>query len=327
MTSVKSNGKGYVLVAVDKVGCGIEFVDPVTKKSIKRLNMPARPHELVVTPDHKLAYVTIYGDGIYGNNVHRGHQLDVIDLQRMEKVDQVDLSPWQAPHGLAWDAYGKLWVTCDKSRHVIVINPNTKTVERAVPTDTDGCHWIIAVDGGRRMYTSNKDTPYVGVFDAEQQTLTKRIEVPNGVEGICSSPDGKIAYASDHRETRLLQFDTQTDTLKQTVELKGYSQIPVYEDHEMRVRATPDGKYVVISGYKWDVAVIVDAADLTKQKLLKTRKGPMGFGFPPFDPTLVYMADHDSGSISVIDLKTKDYAESFPCGTGVECMEFIPATA
>jgi hypothetical protein len=39
----------------------------------------------------------------------------------------------------------------------------------------------------------------------------------------------------------------------------------------------------------------------------------------------VYLADHDSSSISIIDLTKKAFVESFPCGKGVEVMEFIPA--
>jgi hypothetical protein len=90
----KANGNAYQLVAVDKLGSGLEFVDPSTKKSIKRLSLPARPHEIVVSADKKLAYVTIYGDGIYGNNTHRGHQLAVIDLTRREKVGEIELNPF-----------------------------------------------------------------------------------------------------------------------------------------------------------------------------------------------------------------------------------------
>jgi len=91
----------------------------------------------------------------------------------------------------------------------------------------------------------------------------------------------------------------------------------------MRVRITPDGSRLLISAYKWDVAVIADVADLNQQTLLKTKKGPMGFGFPPFNSDLVYMADHDSGSISMISLEKRKFIDSFPCGKGVEVMEFI----
>jgi len=321
----KANGNAYQLVAVDKLGSGLEFVDPSTKKSIKRLSLPARPHEIVVSADKKLAYVTIYGDGIYGNNTHRGHQLAVIDLTRREKVGEIELNPFQAPHGLAIDGQGILWASCDKSQTVVAVDPKTGKILDAINTGTDGCHWIVPVAGGSKLYTSNKDTWFVRVIDTKQRTLAKRIEVPNGTEGICCSPDGKTVYASDHKLPKLLTFDTAKDEVTQTVDLCGYGEIPMYEDHEMRVRTTLDGRYVMISGYKWNVAVIVNAANQTEQTLLKTKVGPMGWGFPPFDTNLVYLADHDSSSISIIDLTKKEFVDSFPCGKGVEVIEFIPA--
>jgi DNA-binding beta-propeller fold protein YncE len=321
----KLSAGDYILVAVDKVGCGIEFVDVQTRKSLKRLTMPSRPHEIVIAPDEATAYVTIYGDGIYGNNVHRGHQIAIIDLKKQELAGFIDIRPYQAPHGLTWDANGKLWITVDKSRHVLCVDPETRTIEDAVACDTDGCHWVVATQGGKKIYTSNKDTDNLCVIDPTTRKLVKRVTVPNGTEGIDSSRNGKWIYTSDHKDPKLIVIDTHKDEIKQTIDLRGYKDISFWEDHEMRVRTTLDDKYVVISGYKWDVAVIVDAVDPENQTLLQTKKGPMGFGFPPFDVNQVYLADHDSGSISVIDLTTKQFVESFPCGTGVECMEFILA--
>ena len=86
---------------------------------------------------------------------------------------------------------------------------------------------------------------------------------------------------------------------------------------------SPNGRYLLVSAYKWDRAVILETADLSRQALLKTRKGPMGLAFSA-DSKKAYLADHDSGSISVIDLTKKEIADTFACGTGVETMELIP---
>jgi hypothetical protein len=319
------SAKDYNIVAVDKLGSAFEFVDCSTKKSLKRISLPSRPHELVVNSDESKAYVTVYGDGVYGNNVHRGHQVAVIDLVKRELESFIDIAPYQAPHGISWDANGKLWVTVDKSRHVLCIDPETHRVEDAVGLDTDGCHWVVATQRGKKIYTSNKDTDNVCVVNPLTRKLTKRISVPNGTEGIDSSRDGRFIYASDHKFPKLIVIDTHKDEIKQTVELRGYKEIGFWDDHEMRVRTTLDDKYVVISGYKWDVAVLVEAADPENQTLLPTKKGPMGWGFPPYDHNLVLLADHDSGSLSYIDLTQKKFVDSFPCGTGVECLEFIRA--
>ena len=58
-----SNG----LVAVDKIGNQILFLDPKTYATTLTLDAFApRVHELAISPDHRTAYVPIYGDGIHG---------------------------------------------------------------------------------------------------------------------------------------------------------------------------------------------------------------------------------------------------------------------
>jgi hypothetical protein len=37
-------------------------------KEISTLQLTAPPHELAISPDHKTAYVPLYGDGVYGQN-------------------------------------------------------------------------------------------------------------------------------------------------------------------------------------------------------------------------------------------------------------------
>ena len=242
-----------VLLAVDKVGKGFEFRDADTHIRLARIELPARPHELVVAPDKKTAYVSIYGDGIYGNNTHPGHQVAVIDLAGRKLVGYIDVSPFFAPHGMALDRSGTLWLTCDKSSHLLVVDPKAGKVLTAIPTLVPGTHWIVGHPDGKKLYGSNKDNAFVFVFDVDSRTIARKIPVPNGTEGIAISPDGKRLYASDHKEAKVLVIDTARDEVVDTVDLRGYPEIPPYEDHEMRLRVSPDGRYLLVSAYNGTV--------------------------------------------------------------------------
>ena len=190
-----------VLLAVDKVGNGFEFRDPGTHARLARIELPARPHELVVTPDKKTAYVSIYGDGIYGNNTHPGHQVAVIDLAARRLVDFIDVSPFFALYGIPLDASGMLWLTCDKSLYLLVIDPRAKAVQNRNPDG--GARYPLdrrAPGRGKKFYGSNKDNAFIFVFDVDSRTIARKIPVPNGTEGIAISPDGKRVYASDHEK-------------------------------------------------------------------------------------------------------------------------------
>src|SRR5450432_3319756 len=68
------------LMLIDKVGAHIRFLDPATFKEIANIEVSVNPHDLAISPDHKTAYVPIYGDGVYGRNPHPGHEIAIIDL-------------------------------------------------------------------------------------------------------------------------------------------------------------------------------------------------------------------------------------------------------
>src|SRR5436190_5484628 len=68
------------LIMIDKRGELVRFFDPATLKEVSTLKLEAPPHELAISPDHKTAYVPLYGDGVYGNNPNPGHKIVAIDL-------------------------------------------------------------------------------------------------------------------------------------------------------------------------------------------------------------------------------------------------------
>ena len=82
------------MIAVDKIGCKILFLNPHTYETETVLDGFQRTvHELLVIPETGLAYVPIFGDGIHGRNPNPGHQLHVIDLLKRKVAETIDLSP------------------------------------------------------------------------------------------------------------------------------------------------------------------------------------------------------------------------------------------
>ena len=117
------------LIMIDKQGVLVRFFDPSTQKEISTLTIEGTPHELAISPDHKIAYVPDYGDGVYGRNPNPGHSIAMIDLDTRKLVGAIDVSPYQAPHGLQVDAKGMLYAVCDLSRKFLVIDPIVRIIE------------------------------------------------------------------------------------------------------------------------------------------------------------------------------------------------------
>ena len=119
------------LIAVDKIGTKVLFLNPVTFETEVVLDgFPRTVHELLVIPQAGLAYVPIFGDGIHGRNPNPGHLLCIIDLEARARVGDIDLRPYIAPHTLRGGPDGLVYITCENSAVVAVIDPaNHKLVE------------------------------------------------------------------------------------------------------------------------------------------------------------------------------------------------------
>src|SRR4029077_1603277 len=139
------------LILIDKLGHSIRFFDPVTHKELSSLAPGVNPHDLAIAPDRRTAYVPIYGDGVYGRNPHPGHTIAIIDLATRQITGTIDVSPYQAPYDVKIDPTGTLYVVCDLSRKLLVIDPKTRQIKAAIDTEGTG-HWFAVLPDGSKAY-------------------------------------------------------------------------------------------------------------------------------------------------------------------------------
>ncbi len=206
------------LIMIDKLGGFVRFFDPLSFKELSSFAIPdGPPHELAISPDHKTAYIPVYGDGVYGRNPHPGHVIAIVDLASKKMTGTIDVSPYLAPHGLQVDSKGTLYATCDQSRKFLVIDPKTRTITAAIDTEGTG-HWIAVLPDGSKAYVANKnDRPFVSVIDIKARKMSGKVDMPNGTQGITVSPDGKRVLAVDYKDPKFVVIDTATDKVVDTV--------------------------------------------------------------------------------------------------------------
>jgi YVTN family beta-propeller protein len=311
------------LVAVDKVGGKVRLYEPGTYREMAAIEVERLPHEVAISPDHQIAYVSIYGTGIFGNNPNPAQTIAVIDLDRREQVDAISVAPYFAPHGIMVAATGKLWVSCDASAKLIVVDPETRAIEEAFDTGSFGSHWIALTPDGAKIYISNK-TDSVGVFDVATRALAATIALPSekqGTEGIAASPDGSRVLVVDNFDARVHVIDAVTDAVIDSIALAGNPPTNPKRSRNVRVRYSLDGRYVLTSNYASGVIYIHEADDLRRQTPLIVAKGPMGFAFAP-DGNAAIVANHDSGIATVIDLAERRVTGYFDGGSGIETLAF-----
>ncbi|HTB17577.1 MAG TPA: cytochrome D1 domain-containing protein [Bryobacteraceae bacterium] len=304
------------LIVIDKIGRHIRFLDPSTYQEISNLEVGVAPHDVAISPDHKTAYVPVYGDGVYGRNPHPGHTIAIIDLASRQVSGTIDVSPYQAPHGIQIDDAGTIYVTCDLSRKLLVIDPKKRSIEAALDTEGTG-HWAAVLPDASKAYVVNKnDRLFVTVIDLKKRSIIARVPAPNGTEGIAASPDGKYVVAVDHSEPKLLVIDPATDTVEVTLPLQGNTKA------SFKPRFSPDGSKLLVCNMSERLVNIIDVSDPHgKQQVLTVGKDPMGFAFAP-DGKTVLVANHGDGTVSVIDLSQNKVVSSFMGGAGVESLAY-----
>src|ERR1700689_4998264 len=101
--------KSHGMIAVDKMGGKVLFLDPSTYETEVVIDgFPRTVHELLVIPETGLAYVPIFGDGVHGRNPNPQHDLCIFDLHKRAHVATIDLRPSIAPQPLRIGPDGRI---------------------------------------------------------------------------------------------------------------------------------------------------------------------------------------------------------------------------
>jgi DNA-binding beta-propeller fold protein YncE len=241
------------MIGVDKMGAEIIFLDPTTYKVEKTLKGFQRTvHELLVVPETGTAYVPIFGDGIHGRNPNPGYLLCVIDLKNRTHAADIDLRPYIAPHTLKLGPDGFVYITCENSAVVAVIDRSTNTVVDAIDSGSTNGHRLIIAPDGQRLYTENEEDSTVSVIDLPKRKLLGKIATPRALAGITISPDGRTVIAVDDIEPSLFLIDTVAGKVEATVRLEG---VP---EAAQIARYSPDNKVLAVTSLKSNTVSLID---------------------------------------------------------------------
>jgi DNA-binding beta-propeller fold protein YncE len=302
------------LIAVDKIGGKVIFLDPVSHATTLVLDDFERvPHELLVVPQSATAYVPIFGDGIHGRNPHPGHLLSVIDLAQRRHVGDIDLSPYIAPHGLQIGPDGLLYITCENSGVVALVDPRRRELVCAIETGSTNSHRLAIAPDGQRLYTENEEDASITVIDLPERKLLRHVATPHPLAGIAISPDGKLLVAVDDQEPMLFLIDATCLEITGTVLL---DQVP---EPAQIARYSPDGQILLVTSLRSGTATLIDPS-FSDQTTLAVGKQPMDGAFCGGSLLVACQGD---GSIHIIDLMARKVSHRFAAGVGCETLAFF----
>jgi YVTN family beta-propeller protein len=302
------------MIAVDKMGTKVLFLDPVSYETETVLDdFPRTVHELLVLAETGFAYVPIFGDGIHGRNPNPGHLLSIIDLRHRTHAGDIDLRPYIAPHTLKLGADGLIYIACENSAVVAVIDPSTNKVVDAIDSGSTNGHRLIISSDGRRLYTENEEDGTVSVIDVRRRRLLGKIKTPRALAGIAISADDRTVVAVDDEQPTLFLIDTQTEEVVHTVRLEG---VP---EAAQIARYAPDNSLIGVTSLRSDTVTLIDPS-FKAQTAIKVGKEPMDMAFRGDE---LFVACQGDGSVHVVDIPARRVKHSFGAGKGCESLGFF----
>src|SRR5215470_12142074 len=305
MTTGKNS---HGMIAVDKIGTKVLFLNPQTYNTEVVIDgFPRTVHELLVVPETGFAYVPIFGDGIHGRNPNPQHHLCVFDLHKRAHVDTIDLRPYIAPHTLKLGPDGYIYITCENSAVVAVVDRKTNKVLDAIDSGSTNGHRLIIAPDGERLYTENEEDATVSVIDLPKRKLLGKISTPRSLAGITISPDGRTVIAVDDIEPTLFLIDTAAGKVDATVRLEG-----VREAAQI-ARYSPNNKVLAVTSLKSNMVSLIDPS-FRQQAAVKVGDQPMDMAFRGDE---LFVACQGDGSVHVVDIPQRRNKHHFQAAYGV----------
>jgi DNA-binding beta-propeller fold protein YncE len=307
-----ANARG--LIAIDKKGGKVLFLNPITfETEVVLEGFKKTVHELLVVPETSRAYVPIFGDGIHGRNPNPQHLLCVFDLERRVLLNIIDLGLLSAPHTLMLGPDGLIYMTCENSAKIAVIDRKSNTVVEAFDAGSNNCHRLVIAPDGERLYTENEEDATISVIDLAERKLLGKINTPRPLAGIAISADSRTIVAVDDAEPMLFLIDVQSERIRDEVKL---TDVP---KAAQIARYAPDWSLLVVTSLSSNMVSLIDPS-FHKQTAIAVGNQPMDMAFHGEE---LFVACQGDGSVHVIDIPNQRHKSSFAAGTGCESLGFF----
>lgn len=302
-----------LLLVLNKHEDTMSFVDPVALKPVAKIPTGPNPHEIVVTPDQRYAYLSNYAPP--------GNTVSVIDLVQRKHVQQIDTGVFSRIHGAAMAADGRhAYFTAGQTGHVVEIDTQSNRVTRGIPTHGKISHMVLVSPDGKRLYTANIETKNVSVIDLASEQLLAQIPCDRGCEGMAFTPDGKHLWVANQEAGSISIIDAATNTVAETVPCPG---MPV------RIKFSADGKRALIPSWtERGELVVMDVAARKEIQRIPVGSQAIGVEISPDGKRAFVGCEHRDG-VHVIAMATLSVVGIIHTGDGSDAMAwwFPPGTA
>lgn len=272
------------LLVGEKSGAALSIVDPATMTVVAQVPANDNPHE--VATDGRYAYVSNSG----------AKKITVIDLEKQEQVEGIDLTPMSAIHGLVM-ADGKLYFAHESSRTISRYDPVTKTIDQVLGTGIPAMHMIAVPGEGDVLFGTSMSAGVAAIIEKIPSMGWDITTIPTGprAEGLDVSPDGHELWVTNVFDSTISVIDIASK--------KQIEKIDMPTTFTNRIKFTLDGRYAFIPDLSGDEVIVLDARTRVVVKRIDVGGGSEGVLMAP-DGMRVFIAVSRANKVVAIDLES-----------------------
>lgn len=312
------------LLVLEKSDDTLAIVDPATFKIVGRVPAGPDPHEIVVSSNGNIAYISNYGG--LGSEFNT---ISVVDIAARKALPAIQLGALYSPHGLDY-AGDKLYFTAETNKIVGRYDPGTHAIDWVLGTGQDRTHMVLADETQNRIFTSNVNSGTISII--EQVVLpagavppTQRQGAPRKDSQITTVPSGRGSEGFDVgiNRTEIWAANAQdgTVTVIDVATKKPRITFPISVQRANRLKFTTDGKRVLVSGLGTGPQgsadapnlVVIDVATHKEIKKFNLGGGSAGILIVP-DGSRAYVAVSARDKVVAIDLQKLAVVAELPTG-------------
>ena len=294
------------LYVVNKSDAALSVLDAGNGKTRTTAPIEKSSHEAELLADGKTLAVSGYG-----SRTEPGRYVTLLDASTGHTTSKLDIGEGSRPHGLKALSDGRLLVTAEGTKELVVVDSKTGKILSRIPTGKELSHMVTASPDGKRAYVSSLAAGGVTVIDLAAGKVVQNVDTGKGAEGIDVTPDGREIWVANRGANTISVIEAKTLKVVFTIQAREFP---------IRVKLTPDGQRAIVTFTGSGDVGVYDVATRTESKRIpigrdavsgtETRVFAKRFGTSPApvgvlvapDSKRAWVAATHADVIAVIDL-------------------------
>jgi DNA-binding beta-propeller fold protein YncE len=260
LLSVPALAAEKTILILHKGADSLGFYDAGDGKSRAVVPVGTVPHEMVLSADRSLVYITNYGVGSYTSKDEGGRTVSIVDVARRAKIGEIDLGAYRRPHGIQRGRSGRLYVTVDTPGSLLVIDPGTRTVVAHVDLEQSLPHMVAISEDEKRAWTANAGAGTVTAVRFGPPVGVRQIAVGGVPMGLLLSEDGSRAFVATRNGNEVVAIDTETDLAVDRIRVDG---------SPARLCFAKDGRKLLVSLLESGEVAVIDLWSRREERRFK----------------------------------------------------------